>query len=188
MLEIEAKFPVSDFAAVEERLRARGANLVADRTDSDCYYTVPGRDLKQSGEVFRLRRIGDDGRVTYKGPRRPGPTKTRPEVEVPLAPGAGPADDLHRIFTQLGFGTVAVVTKKRRTYEWSEGGFHLEACLDELADVGRFVELEVLTEEPQVSAAEAELLRVAKELGLSGQERRSYLEMYLQSQHGAKNV
>lgn len=184
MLEIEAKFPVAEFAAVEQRLQARGARLVADRTDSDCYYTVPGRDLKQAGEAFRLRRIGDDGRVTYKGPRRRGPIKTRTEIEVPLAAGAGPADDLHRIFTHLGFGTVAVVSKKRRVYEWAENGFHLEACLDELAGVGRFVELEVLAEEAQIQAAETELLRIAAELGLSGQERRSYLEMYLQSQHG----
>jgi adenylate cyclase class 2 len=185
MLEVEAKFPVADFAAVEERLRAWGARHLGDRTDTDCYYTVPGRDLKQTGEVFRLRRIGEASCVTYKGPRRAGPAKTRPEIEVPLAPGLKPAADLHQIFTRLGFGTVAVVAKRRRVYEWERGGFTLEACLDELDGVGRFVELEALAEESQVGAAEGELLRVAAELGLSAQEKRSYLEMYLQSQRGA---
>jgi adenylate cyclase, class 2 len=184
VLEVEAKFPVAEFATVEQRLRAGGARLIADRTDADCYYTVPGRDLKRTGEVFRLRRTGERSCLTYKGPRRPGPTKTRPEVEVPLAPGDQPAEDLHRVLTQLGFGTVAIVQKNRRIYKWQRNGFALEACLDELAGVGRFVELEVLADEADATAAQEELLRAAAELGLDGQEKRSYLELYLESQRG----
>jgi adenylate cyclase, class 2 len=179
MLEVEAKFRVADFAAVERGLAGLGAAHQQDRTDADCYYTVPGRDLKQTGEVFRLRRMGDASCVTYKGPRRPGPTKTRPEIEVPLASGAQAADDLHRILTNLGFGTVAIVVKQRRVYDFHSGGYDCEACLDELEGVGRFVELEILADEAQADAAGAELLRLAGALGLGEQERRSYLELFL---------
>ena len=102
MLEIEAKFRVGDFAAIEDRLRSAGARFLEDRRDTDRYYTVPGRDLKKTGEAFRLRRTGSANCLTYKGPRHPGPTKTRTEIEVPFAAGEGAAADLHRILAIAG--------------------------------------------------------------------------------------
>src|SRR5690349_1973211 len=51
MLEVEMKFPVTDFADVESRLTASGARLNCDRRDIDHYFNAPDRDFARSDEA-----------------------------------------------------------------------------------------------------------------------------------------
>ena len=53
----------------------------------DTYFSHPARDFAVTNEAFRIRRLGDENRITYKGPRRSGPTKTREEIEIPFQAG-----------------------------------------------------------------------------------------------------
>lgn len=179
MLEIEMKFPVADFAAVLARLPELGAEAGATREEADHYFNAPHRDFAQTDEALRIRRIGTTNRVTYKGPRRPGPDKTRTEIEVPLGEGDTAFADFARVLTALGFRSVAVVSKRRAGYHLSRGGFDMEICLDDVADVGRFVEAEILAPEQSLEPARAVLREVCDRLGLRESERRSYLEMLL---------
>jgi adenylate cyclase class 2 len=181
MLEIEAKYPVPDFAAVEAGLAAWGANAVADRQDADHYYNAPDRDFARTDEALRLRRIGPANFVTYKGPRRDTATKTRAESEVPLAEGDKVAEDFEQLLQHLGYRPVAVVRKHRRVFRLRREGYGLEICLDEVPEVGRFVELEIVAPESEYEPARAALLRAAEELGLGASERRSYLELLLRA-------
>ena len=70
MLEVEMKFPVADFAALERRLAEWGARADALRTDADHYVNAPDRDFARTDEALRLRRTGSANHVTYKGPKR----------------------------------------------------------------------------------------------------------------------
>lgn len=179
MLEIEVKYPVPDFAPIEERLRAWGATPHPPRDDADHYYNAPHRDFAATDEAFRVRRIGRTNLVTYKGPKIDSETKTRTEVEVPLADGDEPAERFGQILKHLGFKPVAVVRKHRRIFECRRGGFEVHVSLDEVDRVGRYVELEIVAPEDRYQAAKAVLLAAASELGLSQVERRSYLELLL---------
>lgn len=179
MLEIEMKFPVADFAAVAQKLLSWRAQAGAAHAQADHYFNAPHRDFAQTDEALRIRRIGAGNRVTYKGPRREGPAKTRLEIEVGLADGEEPAADFARLLTALGFRPVAVVSKQRVGYHLRRGGFDLEVCLDEVAEVGRFVEVEILAPEGSLDRARHVLQDVSAELGLQNSERRSYLEMLL---------
>ena len=182
MLEVEVKYRNADRAAAVATLLDWGAALAQDRTDADLYFSAPDRDLKATDEAFRLRRIGAQNLLTYKGPRRDTETKTRPEIEVALADGDETAADTERLFVALGYKPVVTVRKKRRVYRFSRDGFDLEACFDSVDRVGEFVELEILAEEAQYEAAKATLLAAAAELGLTEQEKRSYLGMLLEAQ------
>ena len=64
-------------------------------------------------------------------------------------------------------------------YHFARGGFDLEACLDEVVNVGLFVELEIVADENRFADAKAVVLAAAADLGLTHQERRSYLELAL---------
>jgi len=77
---------------------------------------------------------------------------------------------------------VVVVRKKRQVYRFDRGGFHLEACFDDVDLVGPFVELEILAPEDHYEAAKAVLLQTAADLGLTEKETRSYLGMVLEAQ------
>jgi adenylate cyclase, class 2 len=179
MLEIEMKFPVTDFAPLEAALCGWGAGPAESRTDADHYFNAPDRDFTRTDEALRLRRIGAKNLVTYKGPKRDTQTKTRTEVEVPLAEGDGPARDFAALLTHLGYRPTAVVHKRRTIRHLTRGGFAMEICLDDVEGLGRFVELEILAPEEQLEKARALLLQTAAQLGLTASERRSYLEMLL---------
>jgi adenylate cyclase class 2 len=185
MLEVEMKFPGADFAALEGTLAAWGASRDAERTDADHYFNAPDRDFARTDEALRLRRIGAANYVTYKGPKRDVKTKTRTEVEVPLAEGDEAARDFARLLTHLGYRPTAVVRKQRTVYHLTRGGFALEVCLDEVEGLGRFVELEILAPEDQLERARAVLLDTAGQLGLIASERRSYLELLLEKRQPA---
>jgi adenylate cyclase class 2 len=183
MVEVEQKFRGVDFTALEKRLRALGAVEGERRSEADHYFNAPDRDFARTDEALRIRRVGTDNCVTYKGPKRDQHTKTRTEIEVPIGAGDETAEDFARLLVQLGYRPVAVVHKDRRTFHLHRDGFSLAVTLDDVRDVGRFAELEIGVAEEQVEAAKASLLSAAAEMGLTESERRSYLEMLL-SKHG----
>jgi adenylate cyclase class 2 len=186
MLEVEMKFPAADFGALRRQLAAWGAAEAETRADADAYFNAPDRDFARTDEALRLRRIGPANFVTYKGPKRDAQTKTRTEVEVGLAPGDEAAGAFGQLLTHLGYRFVAVVRKRRSIYRLEREGFPLEACLDEVEGLGRFVELEILAPEERLGAARDVLLRTAGALGLTASERRSYLELLLGQAAGAR--
>lgn len=186
MLEIEMKFRVNDFTAVEKKLQAWKADALPALDEADHYFNAPDRDFAKTDEAFRLRTVGTDNSVTYKGPKETGPTKTRTEIEIGLEPGIAAADKFCQLVQHLGYRPTAVVKKRRTIYELERGGFSLEACLDEVETLGHFVEIEIVAEPAHKKRAQALLLEVARDLGLPASEPRSYLEMVLakKSSHG----
>jgi len=180
VIEVEMKFPAADLAGLERKLTAWGANQVKSRREEDHYFNAPDRDFAQTDEALRLRRVGSANFLTYKGPKLDPHTKTRTEIEVPLALGEEAAEAMSQLVTRLGYRPVAVVQKSRRVFRINKEGFDLEICLDEVMEVGRFAELEILAPDERLDEARTVLQAAAAELGLTNSERRSYLELLLQ--------
>ncbi len=181
MLEIEQKFARADFAALERRLAEWGAVPGEEHTEADHYFNAPDRDFARTDEAFRLRRVGPANFLTYKGPKRDPNVKIRTELEIPLPDGDTAAAQFTQLLTHLGYRPVAVVRKHRRMFHLRRGGFDLTFCLDEVDELGRFAEVEIVAPEEQMAAARAVLAETAAALGLSDLERRSYLGLLLAS-------
>jgi adenylate cyclase class 2 len=173
------KFPVADLGMVEALLR-QVARSGPTLDEADHYFNAPDRDFARTDEALRLRRIGPGNLVTYKGPKQDAQTKTRTEIEVPLADGDRVADAFARLLTCLGYRSVLVVRKRRQLYYLDREGVGVEVCLDDVAQLGQFVELEIVTAAEKLDQSRAVLMQLAEELGLTGSERRSYLEMLLE--------
>ena len=178
-MEIEQKFARVDFAVLERRLAEWGAAPGEAHEEADHYFNAPDRDFARTDEAFRLRRVGSDNFLTYKGPKQKADVKVRTELEIPLLSGDGPAADMTRLLTHLGYRAVAVVKKRRRTAGLERDGFSFTICLDEVDGLGRFAEVEVLAPEERRADAERALAAFAAELGLRDVERRSYLGLVL---------
>jgi adenylate cyclase class 2 len=112
--------------------------------------------LYEAGKGLRVRRARDAAgdavtqTVTFKGPRRPGPLKSREEIELTVSGG-----NAQHLLEQIGFAPALSFEKRRESWE-------LDGCkveLDELPLLGRFVEIEGPTEEP--------VLRLRERLGLA---------------------
>src|SRR4051812_32917350 len=185
MFEIEQKFARADFAAVEKTLNAWGASGPAVQVESDHYFNAPDRDFARTGEAFRMRRVGGDNYLTFKGRRLPGAIRVRRELEIPIAPGDDGARQHQELLVMLGYRPVAVVTKRRASYALARGGFGMHVCLDDVEQVGRFAEVEIVAPQEKAAEATAVLSGVAAELGLREVEPRSYLSLVLQKRASA---
>jgi adenylate cyclase, class 2 len=183
--EVEVKFRTADHDGLARRLAAMGAAPGPAVDHEDAYLSHPSRDFATSGEALRLRREGDENRLTYKGPRRAGPTKTREEVEVDFAAGDEAVARMRRLWEALGFGTVAVLRKRRRAFPLEYRGRRVEVVLDEAEGLGTFAEVEAIArDDADLPAAQADVLALAAELGLTEAEPRSYLRMALERRGG----
>src|SRR5262249_23248507 len=163
-----------DFAAIEKQMAAWGAKVQPRVEEADHYFNAPDRDFAKTDEAFRLRSIGEQNRVTYKGPKQGGPTKTRTEIEIGIEAGSKAAEDFRGLVQHLGFRPTAVVKKHRTGYDFERDGFALQACCDEVETLGRFVEIEIVAEPADRQRAQEVVLRVVAELGLPASEPRSY--------------
>ncbi len=177
--EVEVKFPASDLEAVARGLAALGATASGCRAESDLYFAHPARDFARTDEALRLRRRGPVNLITYKGPKIDSATKTRSEIELPLAPGQESFRSWRALLEALGFRGVAEVRKSRRKMQVPWQGRSVEASLDTVEQLGTFVELELVVEAEGLEPAQACILSLAQTLGLVASERRSYLELLL---------
>lgn len=179
--EVEQKFRVSDLSALERQLIALGATVGEDHEQVDCYYRHPTRDFARTDEALRLRRVGKHNYITYKGPKLDQATKTRREIEMPLPSGDAGAAQAAELLAALSFDPVLEVRKHRRHLALTWNGTPVEIALDRVAEVGQFVELELIADDSSLQSARKTIAALAAELGLSASERRSYLEMLIES-------
>lgn len=132
--EIEIKFRVEDVKALNRRLRQSGFRLVTRRTyEINTLYDLPLRQLRQRGELLRLRRYGSKWTLTHKAKGKVGRHKTRVEIETQLEDGV----KMDFILRALGF-TPSFRYEKFRA-EWSDGKGHV--VVDE-TPIGTFGEIE----------------------------------------------
>lgn len=180
--EVEMKFRAADHDLLRRRLAGRGAVEEPTVVQVDTYLSHPSRDFLRTNEVFRLRRIGAENRITYKGPKRAGPTKTREEIEITLTEGEDVFHQLSRLFEHLSFRPVATLRKQRTTFHLSDPPLRIEVALDRAEGLGDFVEIEIVAAaESDLPAAQGAVLALASELGLTEVEPRSYLRMALEA-------
>ena len=177
--EVERKYRISDATALVECVRGLGGNFGQAELQVDTYYSHPCRDFAQSDEALRIRRVGDKAFITYKGPKLDAESKTRREIELELSGDVKGVLDHAALLEALGFRTVAKVTKKRQTAEIVWNDHEVEVALDEVDEVGKFVELETAADDNNLDDARSCLASLAERFGLQDSERRSYLELLL---------
>ncbi len=182
--EVEVKYRAVDHDRLARQLAELGAVAGPVIDQEDVYLSHPARDFARTNEAFRIRRMGDDNRITYKGPRRAGPTKTREEIEIGFTSGHEPFLGLLKLFENLGFSPVATVRKRRESFQVTFLGHHLEIALDSAEGLGAFAEIETFArDEADLAAAQDAVLVLAGRLGLTEIEPRSYLRMVLDRKH-----
>ena len=67
--EVEQKFRVDELGSIEDALRQLGSRVEDTVEQVDCYFAHPVRDFAATDEALRIRQVGPDAFVTYKGPK-----------------------------------------------------------------------------------------------------------------------
>lgn len=177
LYEVEQKYPVDDFQQILFQLEEREIVIGDAVEQQDSYYGHPARDFAATDEALRIRHVGNQSWMTYKGPRVDTGTKTRRELEVDLPPGRSTADQYDQLLQVLGFQHVGDVIKSRRTAVIPWTGWDVVMALDEVVSLGCYIELETICLADKLKDAEQVIDRIATELGLFSTERASYLEL-----------
>lgn len=171
MLEVERKYRSPGNEKVEKALARIGARKLSSATIEDIYFSHPSRDFGKTDESLRLRKTDSASELTYKGPRMiVEGSKAREEITVDAHDALG----IQRIVERLGFKERLVIRKKRGSYQLEK----LRIEVDDVENLGEFVELELMTESLGQSSAIMETAR--KELELDKIEPRTYMEMILE--------
>jgi len=156
--EIEAKVAVDALEPIAERLTRLGAQPHGAARQRDAFFADAQSRLIDAGYGLRIRRQTGGGAskalLTLKGPKAPSRYKVRPETEVEIAD----PEAMESILDQLGYRRLLVIEKDRRS--WHLDG--CEVCLDRVARLGTFVEVE--------GPDEQTIQRVLVRLGLDGLE------------------
>jgi adenylate cyclase, class 2 len=139
-VEIEAKIKVETLYPIRAQLEELGATFVGDYVENNVIFDTDDRSLLAADKGLRVRSARDVKTgaevctMTYKGPRKHGALKSRPETEMTVQSSAAAIEMLEA----LKFTQILSFEKKRQT--WALGGCKVE--LDELPYIGCFVEVE----------------------------------------------
>jgi adenylate cyclase class 2 len=182
--EVEVKVAIDSSEEMEERILNLGAKKINREVQKDAYFDHPCKTFRDTDEALRIRSRqqievdetdSDRGlfEITYKGPKIDSTTKTRIEATVNL----DDSKEMTRIIENLGFKRVATVIKKRQFFTLPE----MTLSIDEVEDVGFFMELESVVSAKDVDEARETIFSTMKKLGLDPSQsiRASYLELYL---------
>jgi adenylate cyclase class 2 len=182
--EVEVKVAIDSSEEMEERILNLGAKKINREVQIDSYFDHPCKTFRDTDEALRIRsrqQIENDQtdsdkaltELTYKGPKIDSTTKTRIEATVNL----DDSEEMTTIVENLGFKRVATVVKKRQFFILPE----LTISIDEVEDVGFFMELESVVATKDVDEARENIFSTMKKLGLDPSQsiRASYLELYM---------
>jgi adenylate cyclase, class 2 len=135
--ENEIKLALPDaLPQIRRRIRDVGFQIHKKRIhEMNVLFDTPTLDLRQQGKLIRLRRVGEDTILTYKGPPQPGKHKRREELETRLEK----ADAFEKILLSLGYTPVFRYEKFRA--EYAKAGESGVITLDE-TPIGHFLEIE----------------------------------------------
>jgi adenylate cyclase class 2 len=174
-IEVEAKAYAANLSAIEKELIEKGAKFVTKVKQKDTYFNHPNRDFAETDEALRIREVDGKTFFTYKGPKMDSVTKTREEIEIQVEDPESSREFLLR----LGFKEVRVVNKIRIKYRIND----FVVCLDEVAGLGQFVELEAsCDDQDQVNELRESILKTLNEWDLTKTERKSYLELLFEKE------
>jgi len=158
-LEIEAKMKLTDSEALRQRLIAAGAKDLGQHLETNTLFDTPGTDLRRADSALRIRINHNlatnetEFIVTFKGPRQPGPLKSRPETEFTVSDPKLAA----QLFEALGYRES--ISFQKRRHSWKLADCKVE--LDEIPHLGHFVEIEGPSQE--------QVLSLRQTLGLAGE-------------------
>jgi adenylate cyclase, class 2 len=132
--EVEIKFRIEQIQATARALKQAGFKCITKSThEINTLYDLPGRTLRQRGELLRLRKYGEKWTLTHKAKGKAARHKTRIELQTNIEDGK----QMDAVLRALGFSPNFRYEKYRS--EWSDGKGHV--VLDE-TPLGNFGEIE----------------------------------------------
>lgn len=135
-LEIEVKFYLPDPEKIHSRIQASGAVSSGKTCEYNLCFDDPQSCLFRRKALLRLRKTGNNSKLTYKGPPPEASRDFKVFTEQEVA--VDDFDTMAAILEAIGFHKSQVYEKKRETWILEDGTM---LCAD-LMPFGSFLEIE----------------------------------------------
>lgn len=158
MREIELKFKVENINDVITFLKNNGCELSQMNYQFDTIYVENLDDVEsKEGSIWlRVRKTNEKVELNYK--KQSAKKMESEEIEFEVSS----YEKANSFLKALGFKEWVQVNKKRQYLKYK----NYNICIDDVEKLGVFIEIEILVEEQNNIDYEAQLLNVAKEIGI----------------------
>jgi adenylate cyclase class 2 len=166
MKEIEVKARIKSIESLKEKLVSRGCVFSDPVFQDDQIFLANGiefPDIQKETAVVRVRQSGSVCLLTLKKRLLDKDELVKLEEEVIVSDRDGAV----AILQHMGYYEVVCVNKKRVECPYED----LTICLDEVAGLGSFIEVEKLTEDDDITKTQKRLLEFLRSLGIDESDR-----------------
>ena len=165
MREIEIKALLNDKKAVMDKLTKLGCVFEPEATQLDTVYAERVGSLEKyfSNKNFLRLRVKNNGKVlfTIKQPQKNWLDKIECEFEV------SSKEEMEKALDLMGYQKALVINKKRTITHYNG----CEICIDEVENLGSYIEMEKMVEEGDADKIQEELFVFFETLGISRKDR-----------------
>ncbi len=173
-IELEKSFVLDEEneKRIQEKIKQEGFKLVSEEVEEDTYFSDKDLYFVKNRICLRTRKINDNYlELTYK-PKSTEETEKYGKKEVNIELKIKDYEDIKYIIKQLGYIEYVSFKKYRTTYSKNFNGIERNIMLDELKGIGKFIELEVLSEKEDKQKMISELERFLDEFECSNLEKK----------------
>ena len=159
IIELERSYILDEVEEkrIMEKIKQEKFKLVSEEVEEDTYFSDEDMYFVKNRICLRTRKINDNYlELTYK-PKSTEETEKYGKKEVNIELKVKDYDDIKYIIKQLGYIEYVSFKKHRTTYTKTINGIERNIMLDELKGIGKFIELEVLSEKENKSKMVSEL-------------------------------
>ena len=145
VIEIEASFYLDDgYDNLIANVNNQGFEFEEKIVEEDTYYTDKSMSFIKDRICLRTRKTNEEYlELTYK-PKTDDNTEKYGKKEVNLSIDPKDSKDVKYVLNELGYDVYVSFKKKREIYSKTINGFKYSVMIDEIENVGRYVELEIL--------------------------------------------
>lgn len=172
-MEIEIRAAVDSINHLKEDL-AKKASFLGSSSEDDLYFKHAS-DLERK-LVLRIRRKQDGSALTFKS-KSQGEDTAWHDVDLPLSN----PDDLEAILRHNNYKEVVRIYKTRHTFSFQ----NYEINLDEIKDLGTFIEIEGRGSENERFVIEKNISKILLDLDIPSQNiiRKGYVALMIEKQN-----
>lgn len=173
-IELEKSFVLDEEneKRIQEKIKQEGFKLVSEEVEEDTYFSDKDLYFVKNRICLRTRKINDDYlELTYK-PKSTEETEKFGKKEVNIELNVKDYEDVKYIIKQLGYIEYVSFKKYRTTYSKNVNGIESNIMLDELKGIGKYIELEVLSEKEDKQKMISELESFLDEFECSNLEKK----------------
>ncbi len=162
MNEIEVKILKIDVQDVKSKLKKLGAKKIFDGQIEPVTFDFPDARLKKAKQLLRIRKVGNETELCFKGKKQQSALKIQEEIQV----NTSNFEETMTILTKIGFIAHRHSPKHRESY--SLGNVRFEIDTD--PPIPTYLEIEASSEEEVINAVKQLGFKMNQTSNLTGAE------------------